>query len=79
MNSELHNKVLFRKSMKKFTIQNPTESQRTIEVIKCATGRGGYLNRQFIIQLSSLGVPTEVFLKLQETAVNEIMNMKHSG
>jgi len=37
-----------------------------LEVIRCATFSQGFLNRQVILLLRSMGVPEAVFLRLQQ-------------
>lgn len=41
-------------------------------VIRCATPSLSYLNRQIIVLLSCLGVPDEVFLDLQQEALDRL-------
>jgi RNA-dependent RNA polymerase len=71
-------KMRFRPSMLKFQIPNPTDSQRTIEVIRYSKPSRGYLNRQFILLFHSLGVPQEYFLELQNQTVREIHSLKRT-
>lgn len=54
-------KLCYRPSMLKF----PSE-HREIEVLNCAEFRYGYLNRQIILLLSTLEVPDEAFIALQD-------------
>ena len=49
--------------MKKFK-----SAHKELEVINLASHRFGYLNRQFITLLSTLGVQDEIFLDLQLNA-----------
>ncbi|UYV64752.1 hypothetical protein LAZ67_3001852, partial [Cordylochernes scorpioides] len=54
--------VIFRESMNKFE-----SSSNSLEILKCSCPpRFVYLNRPFITILEGMGVPKEVFLKLQE-------------
>ena len=53
--------------MKKFQ-----SDQLELGVIRCATPSISYLNRQIIVLLSCLGVPDDVFLKLQEEALERL-------
>jgi RNA-dependent RNA polymerase len=52
--------VRLRESQVKFL-----SADRGLNVVRCATFSQGYLNRQIIILLNALGVPEEVFLKMQ--------------
>lgn len=61
LNPHLSSRVLYAyPSMEKFVIEKPSESQRTIEVIKYSVALRACLNRQFITLLHGLGIPTEV-------------------
>ena len=53
-------KLCYRPSMYKFP-----SSHMEIEVLNCAEFRYGYLNRQIILLLSTLGVPDQAFIDLQ--------------
>jgi len=52
--------VKLRRSQVKFV-----QKDFDLNVVRCATFSQGFLNRQLIILLSALGVPDEVFMKLQ--------------
>jgi hypothetical protein len=58
--------------MKKYEIPKASKSQRTIEVINHSKISSGHLNRQFIVLLHGLGVPTNYFVKLQEEALKTV-------
>ena len=49
---------MLRKSQVKFPSEN-----LTLEVVRCATFSQGYLNKQVILLLHSLGVPVDYFMK----------------
>jgi len=66
VNPKLHNKVIFRKSMKKYDVDPQVPEHRKFDVIKCASAINGALNRQFITLFHCLGVPKEAFVKLQK-------------
>ena len=44
----------------------------SLNVIRCSTFSQGFLNRQFIIALSDLGVPDDYFLKKMNDSVNKL-------
>jgi len=61
VNPTLKNQIKYAyPSMEKFTIENPSKSQRVVEVIKYSTPLRACLNRQFITLLHGLGIPDEV-------------------
>lgn len=49
-------KVVFRKSMKKYDIPNPTPAQKEIEVIRYAKAIPGFLNRCALVYLVFIAV-----------------------
>lgn len=60
-------KILFRKSMKKFDAD-----QYSIDVIRTSLfPRRGFLNRQIIIILSSLGITNHAFLSIQHETIDK--------
>lgn len=59
--------IRLRESQVKFA-----SSDLSLNVVRCATFSQGYLNRQIIILLNSLGVPDQVFLDLQREAKQRI-------
>ncbi len=63
-------KVVFRKSMKKFTTSDTLE----IEVIRTTSYMNCYLNRQIITLLDSHGVDAAVFLSLQAEMLDRLRN-----
>ena len=60
--------VRFRGSMKKFE-----SDHNELEVLNYSRSLPAHLNRQIIILLSCLGVPDEVFLKLQERQISDMV------
>ena len=56
-------KIQLRKSNIKFP-----SPDMSLNVVRCATASQGYLNRQMIVMLHCLGVPDEVFMKMQKRA-----------
>lgn len=69
-------KVIFRRSMLKFTIPNPSKFQKEIEVIRYSSAISAHLNREFIPLFSYLGVPDQVFEKLQNEAVQAALSLR---
>ena len=55
--------IMLRKSQVKFPSEN-----LTLEVVRCATFSQGYLNKQVILLLHSLGVPVDYFMRKQHIA-----------
>jgi RNA-dependent RNA polymerase len=72
VNPKLSHALIYRPSMKKYEIPFPTRSQRVLEVIQYSKISSGHLNRQFIILLHVLGVPTEYFVTLQDEALKHL-------
>lgn len=66
--------INIRPSMDKFPSQH-----RNIEVISWAKSIPAHLNRQLILILSDLGVPDEVFLEAQATALQRVHAVKQLG
>lgn len=64
-------RLCYRPSMEKFPSRH-----LELEILNVACYRTGYLNRQFITILSTLGVPDHVFLRLQRTAIESIKSIK---
>ena len=60
----LRKQLCFRPSMEKFP-----SSHLELEILNVACYRQGYLNRQFITLLDTLGIPFEVFHRLQLQAI----------
>jgi len=73
VNPKLHNKVIFRKSMKKYDVDPQVPEHRKFDVIKCASAINGALNRQFITLFHCLGVPKEAFVKLQKEYIEWLL------
>lgn len=65
--------LCYRPSMEKFPSRH-----LELEILNVACYRTGYLNRQFITILSTLGIPDAVFLRLQEAAIASIKSIKTS-
>ena len=64
------NKVLYRESQKKF------ESDDTaLNIISVSNFKEGYLNRQFIILLSTLGVKDKIFENIQDNITKKYLNL----
>ncbi|KAJ9663986.1 hypothetical protein H2198_000489 [Neophaeococcomyces mojaviensis] len=59
--------VRVRKSQFKFS-----SLSGSLEIIRCAEFWQAFLNRQIILCLSNLGVPTEVFLRKQDETINAL-------
>lgn len=59
-------KTIFRKSMKKYDIPNPSKFQKEIEVIRYSKAVPGHMNREFIPLFNYLGVPSVFFLNCPE-------------
>lgn len=60
--------IVVRRSMKKFECED-----RTLEVVRPAKYMCGYLNREVIVLLGTLGVPDDVFVQMQRAIVEEYM------
>eukprot|EP01103_Thecamoeba_quadrilineata_P016924 TRINITY_DN5823_c0_g1_i1.p1 TRINITY_DN5823_c0_g1~~TRINITY_DN5823_c0_g1_i1.p1 ORF type:complete len:1193 (-),score=162.72 TRINITY_DN5823_c0_g1_i1:244-3822(-) len=81
VNPQLKRKVRYTPSMKKYSIDFKTADveKRIMEVVKLSQSTGdSTLNRQFILLLSSLGVPEELFLEIQGEAVELIRKISSS-
>lgn len=61
------NSIELRKSMRKF--QSPLKD---LFIIRPSIFSKGYLNRQIIILLNSLGVKDEIFMKMQDVQISEL-------
>eukprot|EP01127_Copromyxa_protea_P014668 TRINITY_DN4133_c0_g1_i1.p1 TRINITY_DN4133_c0_g1~~TRINITY_DN4133_c0_g1_i1.p1 ORF type:complete len:875 (-),score=126.27 TRINITY_DN4133_c0_g1_i1:254-2878(-) len=70
------NKTLFRASMKKYDIPNPSDFQKEIEVIRYSRAVPGHMNREFIPLFHCLGVPKEAFFKLQDQAFEYVTQLR---
>lgn len=68
-------KVVFRKSMKKYEIPHPSQFQKEIEVIRYSKAVPGHMNREFIPLFHYLGVKKEAFFKLQDEAFQSVLQM----
>lgn len=67
-------KIKIRKSMKKF--DNKLDDKIIdLDVIRMATYSPGYLNKQIISILWANGVDSEVFIKMQQSYVDDIMSL----
>lgn len=66
-------RLCYRPSMEKFPSRH-----LELEILNVACYRPGYLNRQFIILLSTLGIPDQVFLNLQHQAILSCKSLKTS-
>jgi len=60
--------IVVRPSMEKFKSKDAT-----LEVIRSATYMNGYLNRELILLLETLGVKAETFIKIHDAYVGEIL------
>lgn len=67
--------IIFRKSMKKFSSKN----YLALEVLAYSRSLKLYLNRQSILCLNSLGVPTSVFLVMMKTALQNCLSFLSDG
>ena len=61
------NIAVFRPSMHKFE-----SSHRRIEVLQTSRPQAVFLNHQLIILLSNLGIPDDVFMKLQRNMLDRL-------
>ena len=61
------NIAVFRPSMRKFE-----SSHRRIEVLQTSRPQAVFLNHQLIILLSNLGIPDDVFMKLQRNMLDRL-------
>lgn len=61
------NIAVFRPSMRKFE-----SSHRRIEVLQTSRPQAVFLNHQLIILLSNLGIPDDVFMKLQRDMLDRL-------
>ncbi|CAI2372025.1 unnamed protein product [Moneuplotes crassus] len=75
-NLEDESKILTRKSMNKFGLR-PTQVQLTLEVIRLATYMNGYLNKQIILVMWSNGIDEDVFIKIQQNYISELLSYYH--
>ncbi|KAJ1569987.1 hypothetical protein HK096_007124, partial [Nowakowskiella sp. JEL0078] len=66
--SQIH----IRPSQKKFEVLNATP---TLEIIRTSFYSPGFLNRQFVLLLETLGVPKDVFLELKDLMVEHLDGM----
>ncbi|CAK92037.1 unnamed protein product (macronuclear) [Paramecium tetraurelia] len=71
------NTIELRKSMIKFnpTLMNDGNYKTMISLLDYNKFRGGYLNRQIIILLVTLGIQEEVFMQLQREYLHKIANL----
>lgn len=67
--------IIFRKSMKKFP---STNNYLSLEVLAYSRSLKLYLNRQSILCLQSLGVPTSIFLAMMKTALQNCLSFLSS-
>ena len=63
-------KIVVRESMIKFESINPW-----LEIVRCATYSPGFLNRQIIILLNTLGVSEKVFLRILKREVEGLSHL----
>ncbi len=70
------NTIQLRPSMIKYECKHPN-SDRYLDILSWNTYKGGYLNRQIIVLLRTLGVQDEQFMTLQSTYIKNIRKMSY--
>eukprot|EP01132_Coremiostelium_polycephalum_P002570 gene2570-3184_t len=70
--TRIGDRVVIRKSMKKFSTYQSVPSHRTVEIISIASSPKCKLNRQIINLLSGLGVPDLYFMELLHTNLTKL-------
>ncbi|CAI2372647.1 unnamed protein product [Moneuplotes crassus] len=69
-------KVLTKKSMNKFELPE-SQTEVNLEVIRLATYMNGYLNKQIILVMWSNGIDENVFIKIQQNYISELLSYYH--
>lgn len=71
-----NNTIQLRPSMIKYQCKHPN-SDKYLDILSWNSFKGGYLNRQIIILLRTLGVGDEHFMTLQSNYVENIKRMSY--
>jgi RNA-dependent RNA polymerase len=70
------NTICLRPSMVKYEC-NDIHSEKYLDILSWNMYKGGFLNRQIIILLSTRGIPDEVFMTLQKRYIVDIQKMSY--